>query len=298
MVSPRQNIGYEPHKMSQVTTFTVVGDSAASGVGDALPNGTTVGWSYYLANSFEEPLVFLNASRPGAKSLEVLEDQIPKVLVHNPDICGVIVGGNDMLRNGFNPAKLHSNLRATLGQLQRNGTPALMLELHDPTQIVPMPKLLARVLNRRVDAVNQVTRSVAKEFGAVLVNTRNMPDIYKLENWHIDRMHPSKIGHQRLAAEFRKLLVQSGWNLGPVEVDQVVLRNRTESIIWMLRNGTPWFLKRSVDLLPAALFLMAVELINIKLNRIPDTSSENVSFLSFANLQDFEDIEISELRVS
>jgi hypothetical protein len=173
-----------------------------------------------------------------------------------------------------------------------------MLELHDPTQIVPMPKLLARVLNRRVDAVNQVTRSVAKEFGAVLVNTRNMPDIYKLENWHIDRMHPSKIGHQRLAAEFRKLLVQSGWNLGPVEVDQVVLRNRTESIIWMLRNGTPWFLKRSVDLLPAALFLMAVELINIKLNRIPDTSSENVSFLSFANLQDFEDIEISELRVS
>jgi hypothetical protein len=66
----------------------------------------------------------------------------------------------------------------------------------------------------------------------------------------------------------------------------------------MLRNGTPWFIKRSVDLLPAALFLMAVELINIKLNRIPDASSENVSFPSFANLQDFEDIEISELRVS
>jgi hypothetical protein len=66
----------------------------------------------------------------------------------------------------------------------------------------------------------------------------------------------------------------------------------------MLRNGTPWFLKRSVDLLPAALFLMTVELINIKLNRIPDTYSENVSFPPFANLQDFEDIEISELRVS
>jgi lysophospholipase L1-like esterase len=298
MVSPKQNIDCGLLEMSQVTTFTVVGDSAASGVGDALPNGTTVGWSYYLAKSFEEPLVFLNASRPGAKSLEVLEDQIPKVLVHKPDICGVIVGSNDMLRNGFNPVKLHSNLRATLGQLQQNGTTALMLELHDPTKIVPMPKLLARVLNRRVDAVNQVTRAVANEFGAILVNTRSMPNIYKLENWHIDRMHPSKIGHQRLAAEFRFLLVQSGWNLGPVEVDQVVTRNRKESIIWMLRNGTPWFLKRSVDLLPAALFLMVVELINIKLNRIPATSSENVWFPSFANLQDFEDIEISELRVS
>ncbi len=284
--------------MSQVTTFTVVGDSAASGVGDALPDGTTVGWSYYLAKSFEDPLVFLNASRPGAKSQEVLEDQIPKVLTHKPNICGVIVGGNDMLRNGFNPAKLHSNLRATLSELKQSGTTALMLELHDPTKIVPMPKLLARVLNRRVDAVNQVTRSVANEFGAILVNTRNMSDIYKLENWHIDRMHPSKIGHQRLAAEFRNHLVQSGWNIGPVEVDQVVVKNRKESVIWMLRNGTPWFLKRSVDLLPAALFLMAVEFINIKLNRIPVTSSENVAFASFASIQDFDDVEISELRVS
>lgn len=284
--------------MNQVTIFTVVGDSAASGVGDALPNGTTVGWSYYLAKSFEEPLVFLNASRPGAKSQEVLEDQIPKVLTHKPNICGVIVGGNDMLRNGFNPAKLHSNLRATLSELKQSGATALMLELHDPTKIVPMPKLLARVLNRRVDSVNQVTRSVANEFGAILVNTRNMSDIYRLENWHIDRMHPSKIGHQRLAAEFRNLLVQSGWNIGPVEVDQVVIKNRKESIIWMLRNGTPWFLKRSVDLLPAALFLMAVEFVNIKLNRIPATSSENVAFLSFASHQDFNNIEISELRVS
>lgn len=284
--------------MSRVTIFTVVGDSAASGVGDALPDGTTVGWSYYLAKSFEEPLVFLNASRPGAKSQEVLEDQIPKVLTHKPNICGVIVGGNDMLRNGFNPAKLHSNLRATLSELKRSGTTALMLELHDPTKIVPMPKLLARVLNRRVDAVNQVTRSVANEFGAILVNTRNMSDIYKLENWHIDRMHPSKIGHQRLAAEFRNHLVRSGWDIGPVEVDQVVVKNRKESIIWMLRNGTPWFLKRSVDLLPAALFLMAVEFINIKLNRIPATSSENVAFASFTSIQDFDDSEISELRVS
>lgn len=284
--------------MSRVTIFTVVGDSAASGVGDALPDGTTVGWSYYLAKSFEEPLVFLNASRPGAKSQEVLEDQIPKVLTHKPNICGVIVGGNDMLRNGFNPAKLHSNLRATLSELKRSGTTALMLELHDPTKIVPMPKLLARVLNRRVDAVNQVTRSVANEFGAILVNTRNMSDIYKLENWHIDRMHPSKIGHQRLAAEFRNHLVRSGWDIGPVEVDQVVVKNRKESIIWMLRNGTPWFLKRSVDLLPAALFLMVVEFINIKLNRIPATSSENVAFASFTSIQDFDDSEISELRVS
>ncbi len=284
--------------MSQVTTFTVVGDSAASGVGDALPSGTTFGWAYYLAKSFQDPLVFLNVSRPGAKSQEVLEDQLPKVLVHKPDICGVIVGGNDMLRNGFNPAKLHSNLRQTLSQLQRNGTTALMLELHDPTEIVPMPKLLAQVLNRRIDAVNQVTRSVANEYGAILVNTRNIPDIYKLENWHIDRMHPSKLGHQRLAAEFRKLLIGAGWHLDQVDIEKIGKRNRKESLVWLLRNGTPWFIKRSVDLLPAALILMALELINTKLNRIPAVTNENIAFASFSTAQDIEEFEIDELRVS
>ena len=284
--------------MSQVTTFTVVGDSAASGVGDALPSGTTFGWAYYLAKSFQDPLVFLNVSRPGAKSQEVLEDQLPKVLVHKPDICGVIVGGNDMLRNGFNPAKLHSNLRQTLSQLQRNGTTALMLELHDPTEIVPLPKLLAQVLNRRIDAVNQVTRSVANEYGAILINTRNIPDIYKLENWHIDRMHPSKLGHQRLAAEFRKLLIGAGWHLDQVDIEKIGKRNRKESLIWLLRNGTPWFIKRSVDLLPAALILMALELINTKLNRIPKVKNENIAFASFSTAQDIEEFEIDELRVS
>jgi hypothetical protein len=31
----------------------------------------------------------------------------------------------------------------------------------------------------------------------------------------------------------------------------------------MLRNGTPWFFKRSFDLFPAALILMSVELVKI-----------------------------------
>jgi uncharacterized membrane protein YgaE (UPF0421/DUF939 family) len=82
------------------------------------------------------------------------------------------------------------------------------------------------------------------------------------------------------------------------EIEKVEKLNRKESIIWLLRNGTPWFLKRSVDLLPAALILMAIEYVNSKLNRVSGAESENVSFASFAVTQDFEELEISELRVS
>ena len=100
--------------MERVITFAVLGDSAASGVGDADVNGITRGWAYYLTQSFQDPIVYANLSRPGAKSLEVLEVQLPSALLYKPDIAAVIVGGNDALRNGFSPSKLHENLQLTI----------------------------------------------------------------------------------------------------------------------------------------------------------------------------------------
>jgi len=81
--------------MEKVATFAILGDSAASGVGDSDKYGVTKGWGYYLAKHFQDPLVYINLSRPGAQSAEVLEDQLPKALVFKPDIAAVIVGGND-----------------------------------------------------------------------------------------------------------------------------------------------------------------------------------------------------------
>ena len=122
--------------MERVVTFAVLGDSAASGVGDADANGVNRGWAYYLTQSFSQPIVFSNLSRPGAQSAEVLEHQLPLALELKPDICAVIVGGNDALRNGFDPEKYRQNLRKTLAQLQESGTQILLLQLHDPTKIV------------------------------------------------------------------------------------------------------------------------------------------------------------------
>ncbi len=48
-------------------TLAIIGDSAASGVGDSNDKGTNFGWSYYLAKSFENPLIYLNMARPGAQ---------------------------------------------------------------------------------------------------------------------------------------------------------------------------------------------------------------------------------------
>ena len=160
--------------MDKPLTLAIIGDSAASGVGDSDALGNHFGWGYHLAQAFAEPLIYINASRPGAQSKEVLLEQLPKILIHEPELVAVIVGGYDLLRNGFSPEVFEENLNETLHQIEEAGAMSMLLELHDPTEIVPMPRLVARVCRRRVNAVNRITRKMAHRYSAVLLETRSL----------------------------------------------------------------------------------------------------------------------------
>ncbi|QLL23905.1 SGNH/GDSL hydrolase family protein [Actinobacteria bacterium IMCC25003] len=270
--------------MNEPLRFAIIGDSAASGVGDSDSLGNYFGWGYHLAQAFTEPLIYINASRPGAQSKEVLHEQLPKISIHNPELVAVIVGGNDLLRNGFSPQVFEDNLNETLALIEMMGATSMLLELHDPTRIVPMPRLVARVCRRRVNAVNRSTRKLARRYSSVLLETRSLDGIYQREKWHVDRMHPSKLGHQFIADNFAHLLRKRGFEIGNVQFSASNNRSRKDSIIWMLKNGTPWFLKRSLDLLPAILFLSITELIHIaRYGR--DSESAEVFFPEFAPQQ-------------
>ena len=241
-------------------TFTVLGDSAAFGTGDSDETGNCRGWAYYLSQVFRDDVNYLNFSRPGAKSSEVRSDQLSRALESEPDICAVIAGGNDLLRNSFDPQLLYMNLRETCDQLMSRGAEILMIELHDPNQLLHLPRLLKRVLARRVNAVNEVYYRVSEELDLLLIRTRQIPDVHNKKNWHIDRMHPSPLGHQILARTMADKLKNRGWGLRLLEITDSPRPNKCSQRLWLLKNGLPWFLKRSVDLLPAALFLMALEI--------------------------------------
>jgi lysophospholipase L1-like esterase len=245
--------------------FTVLGDSAAFGTGDADESGNCRGWAWYLAQHFRGSVEYKNYSRPGAQSTEVLETQLPQALATTPDICAVIAGGNDLLRNGFSPTVLYANLKATCEKLISHGTEIVMIELHDPTQLLRLPRLLKRVLTRRVNAVNDVYYKVANEFDIVFIRTRNIPNVHCKTNWYVDRMHPGPKGHRLLARQMAEQLKMRGWSLDlpTVNTPSELTPSKSANIKWLIRNGAPWFLKRSVDLLPAALFLMACEAVRV-----------------------------------
>lgn len=261
-------------------TFVVLGDSAAYGTGDEIQTGVFRGWAGFLSENFQEGCDYFNFSRPGAKSCEVAEIQLEKALMLNPDICAVIVGGNDLLRNGFNPILLHENLQYICRNLLAIGSEIVMVELHDPLQLLKLPKLLGRVLNKRVNAVNAVYRKIALEFEIVSVKTRSIEDVHNLRNWHIDRMHPGPAGHFMLARNIAEQLRKRGWAISIPAKLEINVESRAEKIKWMLRNGTPWFLKRSVDLLPAAAILILIEAIKVVIEKVkPAKVKSELSFL-------------------
>jgi lysophospholipase L1-like esterase len=262
-------------------TFVVLGDSAAYGTGDEIKAGQFRGWAGFLADAFQEGCDYFNYSRPGAKSTEVVATQLPKALRQNPDICAVIVGGNDLLRNNFDPVLLYNNLRSCCQQLLAMGSEIIMVELHDPNQLLKLPKLMRQVLSRRVNAVNAVYRKVALEFEIVTVKTRAINNVHDRKNWHIDRMHPGPQGHFMLARNIADQLRKRGWAISMPYQLTLTHRSRSEKITWLLRNGTPWFFKRSFDLLPAAMILMIFEFCKSILEKIyPARKSGDLAFLS------------------
>jgi lysophospholipase L1-like esterase len=262
-------------------TFVVLGDSAAYGTGDEIKAGQFRGWAGFLADAFQEGCDYFNYSRPGAKSNEVVATQLPKALRQNPDICAVIVGGNDLLRNNFDPVLLYNNLRSCCQQLLAMGSEIIMVELHDPNQLLKLPKLMRQVLSRRVNAVNAVYRKVALEFEIVTVKTRAINNVHDRKNWHIDRMHPGPEGHFMLARNIADQLRKRGWAISLPYQLTLTHRSRSEKITWLLRNGTPWFFKRSFDLLPAAMILMIFEFCKSILEKIyPARKSGDLAFLS------------------
>jgi len=283
--------------MDKPLSLAIIGDSASSGVGDSDSHGNHFGWGYHLAQAFTEPLIYINASRPGAQSKEVLHEQLPKILIHEPELVAVIVGGNDLLRNGFSPQVFEENLNETLRKIEEIGATSMLLELHDPTQIVPMPRLVARVCRRRVNAVNQITRKMAHRYSSILLETRSLEAIYARDKWHVDRMHPSRHGHQFIADNFAHLLRKRGFEVDSVKFTRTNNRSRKDSIIWMLKNGTPWFLKRSIDLLPAILILSIYELIYMARHR-NQVTEPNVYYPDFAAQADIHINRLQNEKVS
>lgn len=243
--------------------IVALGDSSVFGVGD---HGTEIpsvgyGWTGRLAHDLKAER-FINVAKNGARARNLSQHQLPAALALSPHLALICIGTNDVLRGDFSPEEIRENLREICTKLSASGALVVLLGLPDPIRTAPGPMSLRRILSDRVIIINEILAEIAEEEIAVLVPTWESKIAHERRMWHVDRMHPSAVGHQHIADLVRRQLSLPRRSSAKIATESSV--SKKYEMYWLLTNGAKWFAKRSIDLVPALIWLVVSENLSVR----------------------------------
>lgn len=144
----------------------------------------------------------------------------------------------------------------------------LVARLPDPTRVLRLPAPVARVVRVRVVAVNEVWDALVAQHGPLCLDLGAHELAADRMAWHVDRIHPGPLGHRTIATGFSGLLADRGWTVDASHAAAYDIAPAGSSpwaqAAWFARYGTPWLLKRSIDLAPVLALLAVRELVDAR----------------------------------
>lgn len=235
-----------------------MGDSSVFGVGDHGNDIPSVGygWTGRIAHDLKAKR-FVNVAKNGARARHLPANQLPAVLAFRPHIALLCIGTNDVLRGDFSLDEIREIVKEVCKSVSSLGSLVVILGLPDPLRTAPGPLALRRILSARVLALNELLLEIADDGYAIFIPTWESKIAHEREMWHVDRMHPSAIGHQHIADLVRRKLSLPRRSVNKIPTS--VNRSKKFELYWLITNGGKWFLKRSVDLIPALIWLVISE---------------------------------------
>lgn len=184
-----------------VRRFATLGDSVTAGTaGDEWSLWPQLVTEWLATHS--PGVRHFNFAIDGAMSGEVLRDQVPLALESRPDLVIVICGANDVLHYPRPDVEAAGdNLAACLGRLAEEILPARIATATYPdfVRFLPWrPKSKARVASG-LARLNEAIRLVAEDHGTLCVDLAAWSRRYSDEAYDADGIHPSQVGHRRIA---------------------------------------------------------------------------------------------------
>ena len=158
---------------------------------------------------------YCNLAVVGATSSDVLRAQLDDAVAHRPDLASLVVGVNDTMRAGWEPARLRDELMTCAEALHGAGATLLTARFHDHGAVFGLPGVLRRPLHARIQVVNEVYDEVHATYGGHRVDLAARPDVLERAFWSVDRLHPSELGHRALARAYADLLIAAGLDFEP-----------------------------------------------------------------------------------
>ena len=227
--------------------LVALGDSITVGVGDTVgPDAVHgPGWAAHLAAVLGVE-AFTNLATNGARSSDVAERQLDAALALRPRLVTVLVGGNDVLRSDFDARLTLLDLQRCVSELCRAGTDVVLVKLPVIGLFELSPRLVRRVMRRRVASINAAVEEVALSAAdgdrgrVVVVDAVQAIAPAGEQAWHVDRVHPSPAGHRRLALAVATALTNLDPTYSPPPIAALADENGVVSPIPSPRNTTPF----------------------------------------------------------
>lgn len=241
--------------------FVALGDSTTVGIGDPVPDSGWRGWARLLADELaaRHRLSYTNLAVAGATGASVREGQLAQALRLRPHLASVVVGINDTMRSTWDEARVHDDIVRCVGALTESGAVVMTVRFHDHGAVLGLPSVLRRPVQRRIELLNQAYEDAHARYGGVCVDLTDDPIVYQRPFWSIDRLHPSELGHRRLAHEFAVHLQMLGFPVACPEAGVCAAPSRWHGYWWLATQGLPWAGRRAHDLFPWAVRMALAE---------------------------------------
>lgn len=234
--------------MTQYERYVALGDSTTEGLVDPDGRGGYRGWADRLAEhvaTAHPSLHYANLAVRGRSAGEIAATQLAPALAMKPDLATVVAGMNDLLRTGFDAARVAGEVGAMVRALAGGGATVVTFTIPD----VSRRMRLGRALSARTAALNVELRALAADTGAKLLDLAALELAHDPRMWAADRLHGNSEGHARIAEEVAFMLGIPGCASGlarPVEPPAPRRRRDVvvEDVAWIARFVAPWAWRR------------------------------------------------------
>lgn len=234
--------------------YVATGDSFTEGLSDSPEHPEQFrGWADLLAQSLTArrrearlpALEYANLAIRGRLLAPILAEQVPAALELNPDLISIGGGGNDLLRPGGDPDRLGAHLDRVVRGVRARGIDVLLTTGMDTRQAGP----LLTVMRPKVAVLNAHVWSIARNYGAYVLDIWGLRALQHRRMWAQDRVHMSTQGHQRVQ---QAALVALGlepddaeWAAAvPPDPKQPRTVQLREDASWIKRDVYPWATRR------------------------------------------------------
>ncbi len=192
-----------------IIRFVAIGDSLTEGIWDWGQGDRHAGFAYLLADQLrqQEPgLEFHNLGAGGARTADVLQQQVSQAIQLKPDILTVLVGANDV---PVTPEPLFRQQYDQMIERINGKVTGLVLVGNIPNAAQLLPEQWASyqsLLAARVQVMNTIIMQATQRHGIPLVDLYSHPATADLRNVSKDGLHPNPQGYRHLAQAFADVL--------------------------------------------------------------------------------------------